>query len=216
LLFCNRSRGSDTGHAIDILDSRLYRWLETFSNFLFLNLLWLLACLPVVTIYPATAAMFGVVRGWVRKKEDGLLQTFLACFKENFKQSFVIGLVWTFLGFVLLLDFYLINQASSGPGVVLGSLLFLAVILYVFTSLYLFPVMVHYEASWPVVLKTSLLLSVGQLSTTVLCLLVVAVMVGISFFAPVSLLVTGSLTAYIVYWLCDRAFRKVVSISGRD
>lgn len=198
-----------------ILDSRFYRWLDTFSNFLFLNLLWLLACLPIVTIYPATAAMFGVVRNWVREKEDGLLQTFSARFKENFKQSLVIGIVWTFLGVVLLLDFYLIDQVSSGPRVVLGSLLFLAVILYVFTSLYLFPVMVHYDASWPVVLKTSLLLSVGQLSTTVLCLLVAAVMVGISFFAPVSLLITGSLTAYIVYRLCDRAFRRVQSISGR-
>jgi uncharacterized membrane protein YesL len=200
---------------MDILDSRLHRWLGTFSNLLFLNLLWLLACVPVVTIYPATAAMFGVVRGWVRGKEAALLQAFWARFKENFQQSLVIGVVWTFVGFVLLLDLNLVGQLPPTPRIVLGSLLFLAGLIYAFTSLYLFPVMVHYDAKWTVVLKNSLLLSVGQPSTTLLCLLVVAVTAIISFVAPLSLLITGSLTAYIVYRLCDRAFQKVDSISGR-
>jgi uncharacterized membrane protein YesL len=203
------------GHVMSVLDSRFHRWLETFSNFFLINLLWLLACLPVITIYPATAAMFGVVRDWVRKKEDSLLRTFLSHFKENFKQSFVIGIVWTFFGAALLLDFHLVNQMSSGLRIVLGSLLFLVTLLYAFTSLYLFPVMVHYETSWPVVLKSSLLLSIGQLSTTVQCLLVVAVMVGISIFVPFTLLITGSLTAYIVYRLSNRAFRRAESITGR-
>jgi uncharacterized membrane protein YesL len=201
---------------MDVLDSRLYRWLEVFANFLLLNLLWLVACLPVVTVYPATAAMFGVVRDWVRKKEDdGLLQTFLRHFMENFKQSIVIGALWTLFGAALLLDFYLVNQMSSGPRLVVGSLLFLVTLLYVFSSLYLFPVMVHYDASLPLVLRNSLLLSIGHLSTTVQCLLVVAAMAGISVFAPYLVLITGSLTAYIVYRLCDRAFRRVESSSGR-
>ena len=215
VLFCNRSKDADTGHAMSVLDSRFLRWLEIFSNFLFLDLLWLLACLPVVTIYPATAAMFGVVRDWVRKKEGSLLQTFLSRFKENFRQSFMIGIVWTIFGVALLLDFYLVNQAPSGLRIVLGSLLFLVALLYVFTSLFLFPLMVHYDASLLVVVKNSLLLSIGQLSTTVQCLLVVAAMAGIAVFAPLSLLITGSLTAYVVYRLCDRAFRRVESRSGR-
>lgn len=198
---------------MSVLDSKFHRWLEISSNFVLINLLWLLACLPLITIYPATAAMFGVVRDWVRKKEDSLLRTFLSRFKENFKQSFVIGIVWTFFGVTLLFDFHLVSQMSSGTKIVLGSLLFLVTLLYVFTSLYLFPVMVHFETSWPVVLKNSLLLSIAQLSTTVQCLLVVAVMVGISIFVPFTLLITGSLTAYIVYRLCDRAFQRVDSIT---
>ena len=199
-----------------ILDSRFYRWLETFSNLLFLNLLWLLACLPIVTIYPSTAAMFGVTRDRVRGKEGRIWPTFAARFKENFKQSLGIGVVWTFLGVVLLVDLYLVTQVPPVPKIVLGSLLSLLGLLYVFTSVYLFPVMVHYDATWKVVLKNSLLLSIGQLSTTLLCLLVVALMATILFIVPLTLLIAGSLTAYIVYWLCDRAFRRAQSISNRD
>ena len=199
-----------------MLDSRFYRWLETFSNLLFLNLLWLLACLPIVTIFPATAAMFGVVRDWVMGKDVSLLRTFWARFKENFKQSLVIGLVWTVIGAVLLVDLFLIVGIPGVTKIVLGSVLSLVGLLYVFTSLYLFPVMVHYDAGWRVVLKNSLLLSVGQLSTTLLCLLVVALMATILLIVPFSLIITGSLTAYLVYRFCDGAFRRVHSISERD
>ena len=47
---------------MSILDSRVYRWSEVAADFFLLNLMWLLACLPVVTAPPATAAMFAVVR----------------------------------------------------------------------------------------------------------------------------------------------------------
>jgi uncharacterized membrane protein YesL len=69
------------------LDSRLYRWLEVFTNFFVLNLLWLLACVPVLTIYPATAAKFGVVRGWVRDTDTGGgggVRAYFSRFVENF------------------------------------------------------------------------------------------------------------------------------------
>jgi hypothetical protein len=42
---------------MSILDTRVYRWLEVATDFFLLNLMWLVACLPVVTIFPSTAAM---------------------------------------------------------------------------------------------------------------------------------------------------------------
>ena len=41
-------------------------------------------------------------------------------------------------------------------------------------------------------------------------------MATILFIVPLTLLIAGSLTAYIVYWLCDRGFRRAQSISSRD
>jgi uncharacterized membrane protein YesL len=198
---------------MNILDSKLYRWLEVFANFLLLNLLWLLACIPVLTIYPATAAMFAVVRDWVRKKDVGDIQAFFLRFRENFKQSFVIGIVWTLSGIALVLDFYLVNQLPSGLRTILYLVLSLMLLLYTFTSVYLFPVMVHFDTTWPVVLKNSLLLGIGRLLTTVQCLLVIVTMISVSVFAPFTLLISGSTTAYIVYRLCDREFRRVEAIT---
>jgi uncharacterized membrane protein YesL len=199
---------------MNILDTRAYRWLEVATDFLLLNLMWLVACLPVVTIFPSTAAMFGVVRDWVRGKEGGLARTFVTRFRENLWQSLLVGAVWTVFGVTLFLDFIVAGQLSSGAEVVLKSVLVLASCVYAFGSVFLFPVMVHYEANWRTVIKNSLLLSIGRLPTTLVCLVFVAVMVGITAVVPFLLIITGSITAYVVYRLCDREFRKIDGPSG--
>jgi uncharacterized membrane protein YesL len=93
---------------------RLYRFLEVLTNLLLLNLLWLLMCLPVLTVFPATAAMFGVVREWVQKREPSVIRAFFSSFKANFKQSFWIGIVWTLLGGFLMVSFGVAYQMPSG------------------------------------------------------------------------------------------------------
>ena len=192
-----------------MLDSRVYRWLEVFTNFLILDLIWLVSCLPVVTIYPATTAMFGVTRDWVRKGDTGIFGPFVARFRENFKQSFGIGFLWTLLGLGLILDLLLVVQMAPLPKAVFGCLLAIMLTLYTFTSLYLFPVMVHYDAGWQTVLKNSFLLSISQLGTTVRCLLILLIAAAVSYVIPLTLILTGSITAYLIYHYCNRAFERV-------
>jgi len=199
---------------MSILDTRVYRWLEVATDFFLLNLMWLVACLPVVTIFPSTAAMFGVVRDWARGKEEGLVGTFVTRFRENFWQSLLVGTLWAVTGAALFLDFLVANQLSSGAEIVLKSALVLASSLYALGSVFLFPVMVHYEADWKTVIKNSLLLSIGRLPTTVVCLIFFVVMVGLTVVAPFLIITTGSITAYVVYRLCDREFRKIDAAHG--
>ena len=199
---------------MNILDTRVYRWLEVATDFFLLNLLWLVACLPVVTIFPSTAAMFGVVRDWVRKKEGSLTRTFVVRFRENFGQSLLIGVVWTVFGVALFLDFLVANQLSYWPGVLMKSVLVLASSVYAFGSVFLFPVMVHYDTDWKTVIKNSLLLSIGRLPITIVCLVLVVVTAGLSVIFPFLLIITGSITAYVVYWLCDREFKKLDAAHG--
>lgn len=191
------------------MDSKVYRWLETATDFLLLNLLWLAACLPVVTIFPATAAMFGVVRDRVRGKEGGVFGTFVLRFRQNFWQSLVVGVLWALFGGALVLDLLIASQLSDIPQVILRSLLIPAGILYLLASAFLFPVMVHYDTRWTAVPKNALLLAIGRLPTTFFCLVTFAASVMIVFFVPLLVLVIGSVTAYAVYRLCDREFAKI-------
>ncbi|MGH3146067.1 MAG: YesL family protein [Rubrobacter sp.] len=194
---------------MNLLDTRVYRWLEVATDFFLLNLMWLVACVPVVTIFPSTAAMFGVVRDWTREKEGGLVRAFALRFRENFAQSLLVGVVWTLFGAALVLDFFVAEGLSSGPEVVMKSLLVLAVVLYASASVFLFPVMVHYETGWLTLMKNSLLLSIGRLPTTAACLLFVAAAAVLTAFLPLLIFITGSVTAYIVYRLCDREFARL-------
>jgi uncharacterized membrane protein YesL len=199
---------------MSILDTRVYRWLEVATDFFLLNLMWLVACLPVVTIFPSTAAMFGVVRDWVRRKEGSLTRTFITRFRENLGQSLLVGAIWTVFGMALFLDFLVANQLFYWAQIVLKSVLVLVSTVYAFCSVYLFPVMVHYETDWKTVIKNSLLISIGRLPTTVVCLMFLVVMVGLTVAVPFLVVITGSITAYVVYRLCDRVFRKIDAAYG--
>ena len=93
------------------------------------------------------------------------------------------------------------------------SLLVLATVLYVSASVFLFPVMVHYEMGWKALVKNSLLFSIGRLPTTAACLLFLAAVAVLTAILPVLILITGSVTASVIYGLCGREFAKLDAAS---
>jgi uncharacterized membrane protein YesL len=195
------------------MTSRIYRVLEVFTDLVYLNLLWLVTCLPVVTIAPSTAAMFGVVRGWIRGKDTPTTREFFSLFRETFGRSLAVGLVWTVLGAVLAADFLLVGQMESFRRP-LYAVFFAFALLYVSATVYLFPVMVNYELDWKAVIRNSLLFSVARPLTTLQCLLTVAVALFVVASVWITIFVAASVTAYAIYFLCDRAFKNVESSKG--
>jgi hypothetical protein len=45
-------------------DGKIMRTLEVVGNYCLLNLLWIVFSLPVITVFPATVAMFGIMKEW--------------------------------------------------------------------------------------------------------------------------------------------------------
>ena len=195
------------------MTARIYRVLEVFTDLVYLNLLWLVACLPVVTIAPSTAAMFGVVRGWIRGRDTPTTREFFSLFRENFGRSLAVGLVWAVLGSVLAADFLLVGQMESVRRP-LYAVFFAFAFLYVSATVYLFPVMVNYELDWKGVIKNSLLFSIARPLITLQCLLTVGVALFIVVSLWITIFVAASATAYAIYFLCDRAFKNVETLKG--
>jgi uncharacterized membrane protein YesL len=193
--------------------SRIYRALEVFTDLVYLNLLWLVASLPLVTIAPSTAAMFGVVRGWTRGKDVPTTGEFFSLFRENFGRSLAVGLVWVLLGAMLAVDFFLVGQMESFRRPLYVVFLAFA-LLYISATVYLFPVMVNYELDWKGVIKNSFLFSIARPLATLQCLLTVAVALFVIASLWVTIFVAPSATAYAIYFLCDRAFKNVESLRG--
>ena len=193
--------------------SRIYRVLEVFTDLVYLNLLWLVASLPVITIAPSTAAMFGVVRGWTRGKDVPTTGEFFSLFRENFGRSLAVGLVWVLLGAMLAVDFFLVGQMESFRRPLYVVFLAFA-LLYISATVYLFPVMVNYELDWKGVIKNSFLFSIARPLATLQCLLTVAVALFVVASLWITIFVAPSATAYAIYFLCDRAFKNVESLRG--
>jgi len=200
---------------MNFLNSRFYSILETVSNFFILNIIWVLMCLPVVTIFPATAAMFGVVRQWIMKKDSSIFGPYFRLFKENFKQSFLLGIIWVLVVTILYIDYQLITQFGSILKIVFTSLLFVLGIIVTFVTIYLFPVMVHFKLSFIGVIKNSFFISMMYFPSTIGKILVFVAMCVILIYFPVSFLMIFSIMAYFLFYMCYRNFQKIEELSKK-
>ncbi|MFX0561190.1 YesL family protein [Tepidibacillus infernus] len=198
---------------MNALNNRLFHTLNTIVDLFLLNLLWVFASIPLITFFPATAAMFGVVRRRILQKEtEGIFKSFFKMLKENFKQSFVLSIFWSVLAIFLYFDYRHINPASSVVQLILYIILIIGILLFSSISIYLFPIMVHFELSWKLVIRNAFFFSLMNPVLTVLLLIIVGAGVTLLYIYPVSILIIGSLVASTVYYLCQIWFNQLLNM----
>ncbi|WP_046176100.1 YesL family protein [Domibacillus indicus] len=189
--------------------NKLFNGLETVTNLFQLNILWILFCLPIITAVPATVAMYCVIRQWIIHQDPGVYRSFIRFFKENFKKSFLIGLLlYAIAGFLYLNFFSILNFHYMRP-------LFLAIfiafaVLFIGFTLFLFPVMAHYEGAIKTLLRNTLFFTIGRLFTTV-TLLAIAFISALTVYAvPFSFFFIVSTGSYLIYIICHKTFTRVI------
>ncbi|WP_420489649.1 YesL family protein [Neobacillus vireti] len=189
-------------------DGKFFRILEVVTAFFQLNFLWLLLCLPVITIFPATVAMYCVTRQWILHKDYSVFRPFIHYFKENFKQSFGLGLIWLAFSGLFFVDFLLMKNLGSFQYILLPILSIMGILL-LFTSIFIFPAIANFNLSWLNAIKNSLFFSIRYLVTTLAAILYIGLLALILFTWPITFLFIFSLGAYSIYFLCNRVFIKI-------
>lgn len=197
-----------------MFETRSYRVMESVTNLLLLNAAWVITSLPLVTMFPATAALFGAIRDRRRGSEASALASFLHNLRDNFRQSLLIGVLWWVTGAVLLVDYRLLGDMPSAAQFLLFMIFSVGMTAFVLTSVYLFPVMVSYRNDWKSVVHNAFLVSVSQLHTSVACLLVIGAAGVLATQFPLTLLFTASATAHAVYALCAHGLRRVEGVQN--
>ncbi|MEH7119808.1 DUF624 domain-containing protein [Neobacillus vireti] len=194
---------------MNILDTRFYAVVDRLSNLFILNIFWILSCLPIVTIVPATTAMFSVVRQWQLHQDTSVVRNYFRYLKENFKQGFMIGLIWMSISVLLYFNYFYLNQDHSGAKFIIIVPLLLISLLFTGTSAYLFSVMSHYEMSWKRAITSSFFMAIANFPITLLMMGVFVLLVVVLMYLPVFTLILFSLGAYINFYLCNRVFQKM-------
>ena len=105
------------GKLFDI-DSPFMMGLSRLADIFFLSVMWIVCCLPIITIGPATAAMYYVALKWARKEDIKVSAAFFDAFKKNFKQGVVLNLIFLVVGVVLGLDYIIMSAQESAYGTI--------------------------------------------------------------------------------------------------
>lgn len=140
------------------------RFLSLLSDLVLLNLLFLLCCLPVVTI---GASLAGLNRAALRlsRGEGSVTKDFFHGFRSNFKQATLIFVFFAILGVFLFWDLYFLVQEGSAP--VFYLLAGLIALWMLFTLTYLFPILVQFDNKLFRHIANAFLLSLRHLGRTI-------------------------------------------------
>ena len=168
-------------------------FLNKMADLILLNLIFLLCCIPVVTIGPAITALYAVSLRSVRYGDGYVIQTFFRSFKQNFKQSFVAGMIGLLMTVV---------------SVCVGYLVFIV-------FLWLFPVIAKLENPLRVQIKNAAAMAVAHFFPYTLFVSVIVLAAGYmaytSIITDVLLLLMGfALLAYVCSFFFYKVFAKYI------
>lgn len=80
-----------------------------------LNLIYLIACIPVVTVGPATAGMIKVLKNYSIDKNAYVWLDFIESYKKNFFKALVIGIVDLIAYFGLISGYFIYSTLALDP-----------------------------------------------------------------------------------------------------
>lgn len=195
------------------LDSPLMQGLGKMADLMWLNVLTLICCLPVVTIGASLTAMNYMALKIARNEECYITRGFFKSFKENFRQATLIWLIILAVIAVLVGDYLIMGSSAAEFGVLFRGVITAVTVLVVFTCMYVFPVLAKFENSVFRTLKNAFLMSLMQFPKTILMIIMYAVPVVVFFFViqlmPLSLLFGLSAPAWGSAKLYNKLFKKL-------
>lgn len=118
-------------------DSKFFNFMSKLGDFVVLNLVFIITCIPVFTIGASFCALYTVCKKRLADEESYIIRGYLAIWKENFKNATIIWLC--FLACLPVLLFFLNLLTNQLNNVILFSCCLLVILWYIFSMLYAFP-----------------------------------------------------------------------------
>ena len=146
-------------------DSPFYRFLSFLGDMIILNILWLLSCVPIITIGAATTAMYSALIAFDKKGK--IVSAFFQSFRTNFRQATLLWLLMLAIGLPLVLEIYALLTMQLGVTIVI-ILVLLGALLYLSLLSYLFPMLARFDNTFLRFITNSLVLSMAHLPRTIL------------------------------------------------
>lgn len=179
------------------------------ANIFILNVLWLIGCLPLITIGPSTAATLAVLREWQIMGDDSVIRSFFRLFRLHFKQGFLVGNTWMIVGAILALYLFFVTHLPSGWNIFLVSFVGTVCLLWLLVSTALFPCMIHYQKAGLDLIKQSFILAFLDLQTACGILLFWIAASLLFWFSPVLMLFSFIFISYVTVRFSLYSFERL-------
>ncbi len=191
-----------------------------FTKLCLLNMLYVLCCLPIITIGPATAGLMYVLRNMAQEKPVFLVHDFFDAFKKNFKNALITGIIvilvfaiaifagsfYISLGGAGLDSFFGMDASTTATfGTVAAIVAFVAGFFMMFMSYYVYLLIVTVDLPLKKIFKNSALLAIAGFKTNIITTLIIILILGLCFvgllLVPINFFVTILLAVFLIAFI---------------
>lgn len=173
-------------------DNFLMRISEKVLDIVTVNLLFVVTCLPIVTIGVAKISLYETIFEIKKSRRVPVFRTYLRVFRQNIKLGFQLGLLELSIVLLSLSDLYLFWGQTALPfqlvkAICLGILIFLTIVM-----LASYPIAARYDLTWKEVLQKGLILASLNFPWFFLMLAILLLIIMVLYLSAFTLLLGGS------------------------
>lgn len=164
------------------MESPIFVFLSRMADLMILNVVFLITCIPIVTIGAAWSSLYYVTLKMVRNEESYIVRSYFKSFKQNFKQSTLMWIIVLILGFLLYMDLRIMTvmESSAGSNVIRIGIYMLGLV-GIFVLQYLFPLVAKFFNSTKNMFRNAFLMAIRHLPQTVVMAVISAGSVILTF-----------------------------------
>ncbi len=181
-------------------DNLFIRMLNRIGDAMILSLLFVIGCVPIFTIGASVTATYYAAMKGVQGDDGYVFKNYIKSFKQNFKQSTVIWLIMAVILFVFGVDLWFwlkqwqdARLAAAKPMIAV-SVVLLAVAIFI--TMYVFPLQAKFDNKTSIQLRNAFLLSIKNFPTTLLLVVISAVVVWAFYYQTVIAVVGFALIGF--------------------
>ena len=193
-------------------ENLVFRMLSKGVDFVGLSLLWLLLCIPIVTIGPATAALYYTVVKVFRQKKGGRFSDISESVPRKFKAGNTCHtglpsnssfLAWGYN--------VMASNVSTSAGVVMYMAYYVVLLVPAAIFCYLFPLMGRFSFQTGALFRTAFIMALRHLPSTIIIVMLTVEMTVYTLEKWWPVFITPVLTILLASLFLERIFPKYLS-----
>lgn len=192
-------------------DNAFFGFMGRLFDLVVLSVLWLLLSIPIVTIIPATSALYYSIVKVVRRDRGYLAREFWRSFKQNLRQGSLCSIVVIIAIVIMFIDINyalaLIQQGQTMGSAFLGVFLVISILICAIL-MYLCPILSRFEMKFTGLFKTAFFLSARHILTTFCLLILFVIVLLVSYIIPLGMFLFPGMGVLLSSYLIEPIFKK--------
>ncbi len=198
-------------------DNPLIVLLTKVGNMIVVSVLWLISCLAIVTVMPATAALYHTTVKVVRGNGNGVARDFFGTLRDNFKQGAILSLLSLAAAAILAVTVNFGFQLSySAFGIVYLMIGLALTLTAAAVVLFLPPTLSRFEGSIVIQLRLAWYFALKNPLRTLYMMVLLFVVVFATWFFPVLILLLPGVYMDLICGGVEKTFTRYLRDNGLE